>query len=117
MADAALFVGWGPPVRGREQKGLGVFNDALAYWGKQQEAGAIESFDVTLLYPHGGDLYGFLLIKGSEDQINTLRGSDEYRRINTRAAQVVENFGTVDAVSGDVSDQISLYQEAVSELA
>jgi hypothetical protein len=117
MADSALFVGWGPPVRGREEKGLGVFNEALAYWGKQQEAGAIESFDVTLLYPHGGDLAGFLLIKASDEQITALRADDEYRRINTRAAQVVENLGIVDAVVGDgIGEQISLYQDAINEL-
>jgi hypothetical protein len=39
MADAGLFIGWGAPVRGREAKGLEVFTEALAYYGRlQQEA-------------------------------------------------------------------------------
>jgi hypothetical protein len=37
MADAGLFIGWGPPVRGREEKGLEVFNEALGYYGEKQE--------------------------------------------------------------------------------
>jgi hypothetical protein len=118
MADAALFTGWGPPVRGREQIGLGVFNDALAFWGKQKESGGIEDFEVTFLTPHGGDLAGFILVKGSEEQIAAIRASDEFARLNVRAAQIVENFGVIDAVSGDaVGDQVALYQEAISELA
>ena len=118
MADAALFVGWGPPVRGREAKGLEVFNEALAFQGKQQEDGAIESFEVVLLGPHGGDLYGFFLVRGSEDQIAALRASEEFQRLNIRAGLVVERFGVVDATIGDgISQTMPVYQEAVSELA
>ena len=29
MADAGLFIGWGPPVRGREAKGLEVYTPDL----------------------------------------------------------------------------------------
>jgi hypothetical protein len=117
MADAGLFVGWGPPVRAREAKGLDVFNEALAFYGKQQESGAIESFEVVLLYPHGGDLNGFILIRGSEEQIESLRSDDEFQRINTRAALVVERLGVVDAAVGEgVAEQVSLYQQAVSDL-
>ena len=117
MADAALFTGWGPPVRGREQKGLEVFGEALAFWGRQQESGAIEGFEVTFLYPHGGDLDGFILAKGSAEQIDAVRRSDELQRLNVRAAQIVENFGVVDAAVGDgIEEQVSLYQEAINEL-
>ncbi len=73
MAEAGLFTGWGPPVRGREAKGLEVFNETLSFYGKQQEAGAIESFEVVMLAPHGGDLAGFILARGSEEQIAALR--------------------------------------------
>jgi hypothetical protein len=78
MADAALFTGWGDPVRGREQKGLEIFNEALTYWGQQQESGGIESFEVVFLYPHGGDLAGFILAKGSQEQIAAIQASEEF---------------------------------------
>jgi hypothetical protein len=117
VAEWAIFTGWGSPVRGREQKGLEIFSEALAYWGRQQESGGIESFEVTLLTPHGGDLAGFILAKGSQEQISALRASDEFQRLNVRAAQIVENFGVVDAVVDDgVGPQVQLYQEAVNEL-
>lgn len=31
MADAAIFVGFGAPVCGRERKAVQVFNEAIAY--------------------------------------------------------------------------------------
>jgi hypothetical protein len=116
MAEAGLFVGWGAPVRGRETVGLGVFNEAIQFWGSQQEAGAIESFEVVLLQPHGGDLAGFILIRGSEDQINAARGSEDFQRLHVRANMVVEGLGIVSAFLGDgLGDAIGRYQAAASE--
>ena len=65
MADAGLFIGWGEVVRGRETEALEVFNETLAYYGRLQEEGAIESFEPVFLEPHGGDLSGFILIRGT----------------------------------------------------
>src|SRR5260370_17431854 len=62
MADAGLFIGWGPVVRGREQRALEVFNQAMQYYSELQQKKEIESFEVTLLEQHGGDLPGFILI-------------------------------------------------------
>ncbi len=118
MADAALFIGWGEPVRGREQRGIDVFNEALAYYGAKQEAGAIESSEVVLITPHGGDLSGFILIRGSQQQINDLRLENDFELLNTRAAQVVTNFGVVDAAVGEgIGRAIGMYEEAIGELA
>jgi hypothetical protein len=36
MAEAGLFFGWGEPITGREAKGLEVFAEALAYYGKAE---------------------------------------------------------------------------------
>jgi hypothetical protein len=117
MAAAGLFIGWGAPVRGREAKGLDVFNEALAFQGKLQESGEIESFEVVLIGPHGGDLYGFVLVKGSEEQIMSLRANEEFQRLNTRASLIVERLGIVDAVVDEaVGEQVSIYQQAVGEL-
>src|SRR4051812_35323209 len=118
MAEAGLFTGWGPPVRGREAKGLEVFNEAVSFYGSQQESGAIESFEVAFLAPHGGDLAGFILVRGSEEQIAALRANDEFARLNARAGLVVERFGVVDAaVDEAIAEQVSVYQEAIGDLA
>ena len=58
MADAALFIGWGQVVRGREKRAVQVFNESVEYWGGLQGDGKIEDFEVVLLAPHGGDRGG-----------------------------------------------------------
>jgi hypothetical protein len=117
MAEAGLFIGWGEPVTGREAKGLEVFAEALAYYGKAQQDGRIESHETVFLSPHGGDLGGFTLVRGSEAEIAALRTEDAFERIITRAALVVRNVGVVDAALGDgVQDAIGVYQAAVSDL-
>ena len=118
MAEAGLFVGWGAPVRGREAKGLEVFNESIAYWGRLQQEGRIESFEVVLLYPHGGDLGGFSLLRGTHEQLNEVGGDEEFLRLTARAGLIVERLGVVRAVLGEgLEQQIGIYQQAVSELA
>jgi len=118
MADAGLFIGWGAPVRGREAKGLEVFNEALSYYGRLQQEGAAESFDTVILEPHGGDLQGFILLRGSEDRLAQLRVDDEFVRLSTRANLIVEGVGVIGASLGDgLQEAIQTYQQAISDLA
>jgi hypothetical protein len=97
----ALFIGWGPAVRGREQKSLAVFQEALEFWGRMQQQGEIDSFEPVQLEPHGGDLNGFCLIKGDADKLARLRMSAEFIALNTRGQMVVENFGVAGAFVGE----------------
>lgn len=118
MADAALFIGWRTPVRGREAKGLDVFEEALAFQSRLQEAGDIESYEVAILGPHEGGLNGFILIRGSEQQMVALRANDEFQRINARASMVVDDLGVVDAaIDGGIADGLATYRQAISDLA
>jgi hypothetical protein len=117
MADAGLFIGWGAPVRGREAKGLEVFNEALAYYGRLQQEGVIEGFETVILEPHGGDLQGFILVRGGEEKLAQLRVDDEFVRLSTRASLIVESVGVIGAALGEGLEQaITTYQEAISEL-
>ena len=40
--------------------------------------------EVVRLYPHGGDLYGFILVRGSQEQLNGLQADEEFMRFNAR---------------------------------
>jgi hypothetical protein len=37
MADRVLFISWGEAVRGREARGLEVFNEAMGMLGRMQQ--------------------------------------------------------------------------------
>ncbi len=112
MADAALFVGFGQPARAREPQALDLFKEALRFYSQLQARGEIESFEPVLLEPHGGDLGGFILIRGRRDQLHQLRVREEFRRINARAGLVIDGFGVVDAYVGEGLDaQFELYEQ------
>jgi hypothetical protein len=116
MSEAALFVGWGQPVRGREKRSLDVFNDAVTYYGERLADGSIESFEPVLLDPHGGDLQGFFLIKGPAQALAAMRATEEFQRLHLRAAMIVENLGIIDARADDaVLTQLGWFSDAAEE--
>ncbi len=118
MAEAGIFIGWGANITGREEKGLAVFNESIQYWGGLQEGGKIESFEVVLLTPHGGDLDGFALLRGTTDQMSSLLVDEEFERQTTRATLIVQNVGVVPAVLGEgLGRSIGVYQQQIAELA
>ncbi len=115
MAGEALFLGWGPVVRGREQKALQVFQETIEYYGRLQQEGRIDSFEPVLIAPHGGDLAGFVLLRGERAKLDQVRSSEEFERAVTRAATIVDNVGVINAFTGDALGQVMGRFQAVSE--
>lgn len=113
MANAALFVGYGPVVSGHERQAVQVFSEAVQYYGRLQQQGQIESFEPVFLEPHGGDLSGFFLLRGERDKLNGVRFSEEFLRMTNRANLVVHNMGIVSAFVGE--EQNRLFQDYLAQ--
>jgi hypothetical protein len=113
MANAALFIGYGEVMPGRARQALQVFNEALEYYGRLQKQGQIESFDPVFLEPHGGDLAGFILLRGERDKLNGARYSEEFTRLTNRATLVCRNVGVVSAYTGE--EQNRLFQDFLTQ--
>ena len=117
MADRLLLSSWGEVVRGREERALEVFNETLGYYGRLQQEGRIESFDVVLLSPNGG-MDGYIEVQGSAEQLAAVREDDEFRRRVVDATLVVDDFKIVDGVCNEgVAANIALFQEAIAKVA
>jgi len=117
MADAGLFIGWGQVVRGREGPAVDGFNEFVEFVGQLQGDGRIENFEICFLDPHGGDLAGYILLRGSTGQMDGIRDDDEFLRHMTRADLHVENLGMIGASLGDgIARQMAIYQEEISAL-
>jgi hypothetical protein len=117
MPDRAVFIGFGQPVRGREERAVDVFNEFVGMCGRMQADGRIEEMDVTLLDPHGGDLGGFFMVHGSEEQCAKLQMDEEFRRACIDASLIVENFGVVPAATGAaVAEEMTMYSEALQKV-
>jgi hypothetical protein len=115
MADDAIFIGWGPVITGREQKAPDVFNEVVQFWGQKQQQGEVEGFDAFFLEPHGGDLAGFLIVRGDAQKLSQIRASDEFIRQTNRGQAVVQNFGVVTAFTGDRLNQ--LFQKYIPDIS
>ena len=116
MADRVLLISWGAPVRGREERGLEVFNEAVGLFGRMQQDGRIESFDVVLLSPNG-DIAGYIALQGSSEQIAALDQDEEFMRTTIDAGLIVENFRhTTGYTNEGVARQMALYQDAVGKV-
>jgi len=105
MAKAALFIGWGAAIPGREQQALQLFDETMQYYGGLQQQGEIESIEPILLEPHGGDLGGFLLIKGDADKLARLRVRTAFVNLTGRAQLMLTHVGVVGAWYGEELQQ------------
>ena len=116
MAGEALFIGWGAVVRGREKQALSVFQESMEYYGRLQQEGRIERFEVVFLAPHGGDLTGFVVLYGGRQALDEIRFSDEFERLLVRAASIIDQPGVVPAYTGEaLGKQVELFQQAAEE--
>jgi hypothetical protein len=117
MADEALFIGWGEVARGRERKAVQVFNESIQYYGQLQQAGRIEGFDAWFLAPHGGDLAGFILLRGEREQLDEIQRSPEFETLQTRAAMIVDRTGVLNAYTGEALGRLmAQFEQAAGEL-
>ena len=118
MADFGLFIGFGSAARGRERQAIKVFNEAGEYYSRLQQQGEIEGFEPVFLEPHGGDLNGFILIRGDAEKLSALRVSDEFTQLSIRALLVVNSFGVVAADMGErLQSQMAFYTEQIGAIA
>jgi hypothetical protein len=116
MADRVLFISWGRTVPGREERGLEVFNEAIGLYGRMQEEGRIEKFDVVLLTPNG-DIDGYIELHGSAEQITAVREDDEFQRNSLDASLIVDKLRHCEgAANEEVARQMSMYQESIARV-
>jgi hypothetical protein len=116
MADRVLFIGWGNVVRGREQRALEVFNESLGLYGRMQQDGRIESFDVTLLGANSV-LNGYMELKGDVAQIQALQEDEEFKRAIADASLIVEDLNVIAGhTNAGVAGQMAIFADAIAKV-
>jgi hypothetical protein len=116
MADSVLLISWGTAVRGREERALEVFNEAVGLWGRMQQEGRIESFDLALFGP-SGDISGYIALRGSSDQLNAVRDSDDYHGAIADAVLCADGLRvSLGVVNEGIARQLTRYQEALAKV-
>jgi len=116
MADRVLFIGWSTPVRGREERGLEVFNESIGLYGRMQQDGRIEKFDVVLLGP-SGDLNGYIELHGSAEQLAAVHEDEEFQRTTIEASLIVDGLRLIDGVTNEeIARQMELYRQSLARV-
>jgi len=72
-----------------------VFGETMAYYDQLKAAGEIEGYTVGILEAHGGELGGFILLRGDPEKLARVRSSEAFQRNSLRAAFAVQNIGVV----------------------
>ena len=96
-----LMMGWNRVVPGMESQAMELFQEGLTFWGKHLADGNIEHFEPILLTPHGGDLNGFFLIKGTTNNLQTIRNSEEFAHLSLRMNIACMGYGGVAGYHGE----------------
>jgi hypothetical protein len=116
MPDRVLFISWSTPVRGREERGLEVFNDSMGLYGRMQQEGRIEKFDVVLLGP-SGDLNGYIELHGSAEQLAAVREAEDFQRNTIEASLIVDGLRQIEGITNEeIARQMTLYQESIARV-
>lgn len=116
MADRVLCISFGETVRGREERALEVFNEAVGLYGAMQQDGRIEEFDVVLLDPQSR-ARGYFELKGSAQQLAAVKDDPDFRRITVDATLICTDVRLLDGYCGQgIADQMALFQEAVQKV-
>lgn len=117
MAQSTLFVGWGAIIPGREKVASKVLSQALDYLQGLKAQGTIDSVDVVLLEPHGGELEGFVLVKGDKTKLAQLRVNESFVKIIVGVQLVHTKVGVVGGYTGaEMQSLLQIWDQQESEL-
>ena len=114
MGTNVVFLGWNQPYPGRERMSTDHFREYMQYLGGLQQAGTIQAFDAVFLNPHGGDLNGFVFIRGDSAKLDALLSSEAWETHLMRAGLELNGLGMLRGVTGDLlMKQMESYIKAI----
>jgi hypothetical protein len=112
----AMMIEWGMPKDGREMKALEEFMTHMNYWNQLKTSGKIADFRVY--GPVTGDTKraGFILIEGTDKQIDELRHGEEFRANLNRVYLIGNDIKITLCETGDaMNSRMQRYGKAVKE--
>jgi hypothetical protein len=116
MANGAIIITWGTPVRGREMQSLDVFGRSLAYWDEQAKEGRIHGHhEYFAISGNATQRAGTMVIDGDLDELALLMVAPENTRLLAEASQIVENLDTA-LCEANSDDAINRYVSVLTDM-
>jgi hypothetical protein len=117
MAQGTIFVGWGAIIAGREKVASKVLGEAMSYLEGLKAEGTIDSVDAVLLEPHGGELEGFVLVKGDKAKLAELRVQESFTKVIVAVQLVHSKVGVIGGYSGaEMQSLLQIWDQQEDEL-
>lgn len=99
--NSILFLGYDRPIAGREMAAVSVIEHLTKLLDKAKKENLIESYDSISLAVHGGNVNGFLLVRGNRKGLDDLRASDEFDDLAVQAHMVMSGVSILSGVHGE----------------
>ena len=117
MTDTALFIGWGGVYPGREHHAFKLFDETKELFAELKRQGEIVEFEPVLLFPHGGELDGYFLVKGEPAKLAAIQMRPDMEKIRIEASACFAKLSIIPATVGDdVKRFLTQFDEAVTEI-
>ena len=114
MADRVLFIGWGAPAAGTEERSLVLLNRILGLFSRMRHQRRIQGYDVGLL-ERTGDPAGFIRLRGSAEQISAIRHDEEFQRAMLDASQISHRSYLVEGdANEELGEQVARYRSEIT---
>ena len=101
MANGLIFIGWNGFKSGMEEEIAKVTQDTREYVARLKADGKIESTQNVLLQPHGGDLNGFTLLIGENQNLTEVLTSSEFLVYEARWSRILDGLGIIRGYTGE----------------
>ena len=116
MANGALVITWGAPVRGREMQGLEVFGNALAYYDEMAKEGRIHGHhEYFCLSGDVGKRAGIMIVDGDLAVLARLQVEERNIRLLAQAGEIAEHMN-VTLCEANSEQAIGRYVEVTQEM-
>lgn len=99
--NSVMFLGYNRPVTGREIAASQTIESLVKYLEKAIKSKLITSYDTVSLTVHGGDLNGFILIRGNRKNLDEMRASEEFDELAIKAHMVMTGVSVLTGVYGE----------------
>lgn len=109
-----IFIGWNKAEVGRESKAHEHFGEFIGWCTELQSKGNIESFEPCILQAHGGDMNGFVVLRGQPAKLDDLVKSEQWIQHVMRGNLNLSGFG---AVRGYAGNTLQTMMKAFGQLA
>ena len=105
-SDSGLLIGWDRVSTGYEKEAHELWATMLIYLRSLHATGQIDKFEPVILGAHGGHLNGLVLIRGTQENLDRIRNSEEFLELNSRATKRLDGFRVVRAHFGEDAARI-----------